>query len=559
MTVPDIFLSYNREDQAVARLFAEAFGREGFEVWWDVTLRSGEAYDEVTEAALRGAKAVVVLWSPRSVVSRWVRSEATIADRCKTLVPVMIEPCERPIMFELTQTAELSHWDGDAQNRAWQAFLADVGGIVARGRAKDAPVPAPAAADRARQVASRGRPSLAIMPFTNRSGEASDEVFARGMVEDLTDALSTSDGLRVIASSASRTYADAAYDAREVGRELDARYLLEGNVRRSDDQFRVTAQLVDTRDGAVLWSQKFDRPLNDLAALQEELATEVAANVGTGLNRAEVERALRKPGNLTAWEAIVRAEVRSVMQTAEGMKEGLEDARLAAALAPDYALAHAVHARSASVYYWQVPGARTEDVRDEIVHACNKALALDADNPSILFRVAEALCIIGSWRKGLRYAERANQIAPHRDGSLQAMIMVSIYYKQADEALRYLDAYDRIAPRGIHATVRLIQRSAAHYLKGEFQRALTYSEQAMMLNPSWFIGQMNIVGLLEKLGRREEALDALAEFKELAPDMTLEIIEVIHTGSLLAPDMAREMYDTIAAVWNAAEHGGTAR
>ncbi len=79
--MPDIFLSYNREDQTVARRFAERFEGEGFTVWWDTTLRAGEAYDEVTEAALNEAKAVVVLWSPRSVVSRWVRAEATQADR----------------------------------------------------------------------------------------------------------------------------------------------------------------------------------------------------------------------------------------------------------------------------------------------------------------------------------------------------------------------------------------------------------------------------------------------------------------------------------------------
>ncbi len=113
----DIFLSYNREDQAVARRFAAAFEAQGFSVWWDATLRSGEAYDQVTEKALRTAKAVVVLWSKKSVESRWVRAEATLANRYKTLVPVMIEPCERPIMFELTQTAELSHWQGDAADQ----------------------------------------------------------------------------------------------------------------------------------------------------------------------------------------------------------------------------------------------------------------------------------------------------------------------------------------------------------------------------------------------------------------------------------------------------------
>ena len=119
----DIFLSYNREDETVARIYAEAFERNGFSVWWDTTLRAGEAYDEVTEVALREARSVVVLWSPRSVVSRWVRAEATLAARNKTLVPVTIEACERPIMFELTQTADLRHWHGDAQDKAWLTFI----------------------------------------------------------------------------------------------------------------------------------------------------------------------------------------------------------------------------------------------------------------------------------------------------------------------------------------------------------------------------------------------------------------------------------------------------
>src|SRR6516165_15831 len=123
--MPDIFLSYTREDQATAQRFAEAFAAQGFSVWWDATLRSGEAYDQVTEEALRTAKAVVVLWSKRSVVSRWVRAEATLADRNRTLVPAMVEPCDRPIMFELTQTADLSRWQGDGGDPAWRGFLAD--------------------------------------------------------------------------------------------------------------------------------------------------------------------------------------------------------------------------------------------------------------------------------------------------------------------------------------------------------------------------------------------------------------------------------------------------
>ncbi|HXR51304.1 MAG TPA: toll/interleukin-1 receptor domain-containing protein, partial [Steroidobacteraceae bacterium] len=124
--MPDVFLSYSREDQVVARHFAEGLESEGFTVWWDQTLRSGEAYDQVTERALREAKAVVVLWSKHSVDSRWVRAEATTADRKGTLVPAMIENCDRPIMFELTHTTDLSRWRGEPRDPVWRAYVEDV-------------------------------------------------------------------------------------------------------------------------------------------------------------------------------------------------------------------------------------------------------------------------------------------------------------------------------------------------------------------------------------------------------------------------------------------------
>lgn len=122
----------------MARMFASSFAREGFNVWWDAAIHSGETFDEVIEKALRAACAVVVLWSPRSVGSRWVRAEATLADRNKTLAPVVIEPCDRPIIFELTHTVDLSHWQGDPHDSAWQVFLQDVRRLVESKRAKSA-------------------------------------------------------------------------------------------------------------------------------------------------------------------------------------------------------------------------------------------------------------------------------------------------------------------------------------------------------------------------------------------------------------------------------------
>lgn len=155
----DIFLSYARTDRPAARLFAEAFAEEGFNVWWDASLHSGETFDEVIEQKLRDAGAVVVLWSPRSVASRWVRAEATLADRRKKLAPAIIEECDRPIIFELTHAADLCDWKGDRTDIHWRTFVDDLHRLIdaredqqghaARPAATPAPapvaVPAPAA------------------------------------------------------------------------------------------------------------------------------------------------------------------------------------------------------------------------------------------------------------------------------------------------------------------------------------------------------------------------------------------------------------------------------
>ena len=138
--MPDIFISYSREDRAVAARFAEGLKRDGLDVWWDAALRAGETFDTVIEQALAQAKAVIVLWSPRSVQSRWVRAEATQADQNGTLIPVTIEPCKRPIIFELTHTCDLSAWEGDPADPAWVSFVSDIREMVSRAPAARASV-----------------------------------------------------------------------------------------------------------------------------------------------------------------------------------------------------------------------------------------------------------------------------------------------------------------------------------------------------------------------------------------------------------------------------------
>jgi hypothetical protein len=177
VSATDIFLSYARQDRAVARTFAEALGEEGLSVWWDASLHSGETFDEVIEQRLRDATAVVVLWSPRSVASRWVRAEATLADRRNKLAPAIIEPCDRPIIFELTHAAELAGWAGDRSDIRWRDFVGDLQRLVDAARAAPAPEPVPPAKP-ARIEALASAPQ---MPIRQPLRPGSDEViFAAG-------------------------------------------------------------------------------------------------------------------------------------------------------------------------------------------------------------------------------------------------------------------------------------------------------------------------------------------------------------------------------------------
>lgn len=135
----DIFISYSRDDRAAARHFAKCLEEDGFTVWWDAALHSGESFDQVIERELRAAAAAIVLWSPRSVASRWVRAEATLADRQGKLIPVIIEQCERPIIFELTHTNDLADWIGDKSDPRWKGLVDDIARLVGGRRGTAAP------------------------------------------------------------------------------------------------------------------------------------------------------------------------------------------------------------------------------------------------------------------------------------------------------------------------------------------------------------------------------------------------------------------------------------
>jgi TolB-like protein len=372
----DIFLSYSRDDQAAARRFAQQLEREGFSVWWDQTLSAGDAYDEVTEKALEAAAATVVLWSNNSVGSRWVRAEATTADRRGTLVPAMIEDCKRPIMFELRQTADLSHWKGDANDPAWRVFAEGLRRFT--GKTGDSP-----AAVRQQPATSRDRPlgkwvtivaaavlaisagiawslrgsapssdekvssvTLAVLPFANLSADREQDYFSDGLTEEILNALAQVPDLRVTGRTSSFSFKGRNEDLRSIAKQLAVENLLEGSIRKEGNRLRITAQLIDGRDGAHLWSKTYDRELKDVFSVQDEVSRDVAQALAVRLNVGDLSSGSGGTTNVAAYEKFLQARAaKATYDTANGEK-AVELAREAVALDPTFGAAWVSMAQS---------------------------------------------------------------------------------------------------------------------------------------------------------------------------------------------------------------------
>lgn len=298
----DIFLSYSREDQSIARRFAEGFARAGLSVWWDQALAPGEAFDDVTEKALEQAGIVVVLWSRTSVTSRWVRAEATWATSENKLVPVMIEHCKRPIMFELTQSVELLNWQGRDDDPVWQGLVESLAQRAGKPRNYGARTSLPPSLPSA-SASLR----VAVLPFADLSAARDQEYFSDGLTEEILNQLARIRELRVVGRTSSFSFKGRNEDLRDIARKLDVGHLLEGSVRKDADRLRITAQLVDGRDGSQHWSRTYDRKLASVFDLQEEIARDVASALSVSLEIGEASRARGGTKSLEAYDRYLQA------------------------------------------------------------------------------------------------------------------------------------------------------------------------------------------------------------------------------------------------------------
>ena len=263
----DIFVSYARSDKARVAPLVAAIEAKGWSVWWDPAIAAGQQFDDQIDTELQVASAVLVVWTPTSVASRWVRGEARDAAERGILVPVRFEDARLPIDVRAIQTTDLDKWGDDPASAPFQDLLRSLGTVIKRQRAS-----VKSAASSAPSAAAVPRVAICVLPFANMSGDQEQEYFSDGITEDIITDLSKVSALAVVSRNSAFMYKGKHVDVPKLARELKVGYVLEGSVRKAGGRVRITAQLVDGSSNEHLWAERYDRDLNDIFALQAEIS-----------------------------------------------------------------------------------------------------------------------------------------------------------------------------------------------------------------------------------------------------------------------------------------------
>ncbi|MDE2054548.1 MAG: TIR domain-containing protein [Xanthomonadaceae bacterium] len=289
----DVFISYARADKARVAPLVAAIQAKGWSVWWDPEISPGKEFDDEIDAELMSAKAVVVVWTPTSVVSRWVRGEARDAADRGVLVPVRFEQARLPIDVRAIHTTDLDDWDEDPASAPAQVCLHALAAMIAHASAAQAAEAKTHAATPAKKEAPRY--SVCVLPFLNMSGDPEQEYFSDGISEDIITDLNKVSALEVVSRNTAFAYKGKQMDASAIARKLKVTHVLEGSVRRAGGRVRITAQLTDATNDRQVWAERFDRETDDIFALQDEISHAIVKALRLQL-LPEERRAIRRRG-----------------------------------------------------------------------------------------------------------------------------------------------------------------------------------------------------------------------------------------------------------------------
>ena len=378
----------------------------------------------------------------------------------------------------------------------------------------DAPESAPVVPD---------KPSIAVLPFANMSGDPEQEYFADGMVEEITTALSRFTWLFVISRNSSFTFKGKAADIKEVGRRLGVRYVLQGAVRKASGKVRITGQLIEAATGAHIWADKFERDMTDIFALQDEVTLAVVSAIQPKLFQAEIALATRRrPEDLTAYDLYLRAVQQAVRSTRESLAEALRLVQRALELDPRFAsaaaLAGSCHLENVLRNYAIDP----QFERKETARLMRLALSLDDHDPDTLAPAALiSALLVGDCETEIEMADRAVALNPNSFYTWNCRGWVYKIAGQPEEAIRSFERAMRMSPVDPQLYTTFTGMGFAFIELRRFDEAIVAGKKALRQNPSYPGPYRCLASAFAHLGRDVEARGAAARMLEIDPAFTI--------------------------------------
>jgi TolB-like protein len=371
------------------------------------------------------------------------------------------------------------------------------------------------------------KPSIAVLPFDNISGDPEQEYFADGMVEEIITALARFRQLFVIARNSTFAYKGRAVDVKQIGRELGVRYVLEGSVRKAANRVRITGQLVDALTGAHLWADRFDGAPADIFDLQDEVTTSVVGAIAPKMEQAEIERARRKPTeSLDAYDHFLRGIANDHEATRETNREALRLFYKAMQLDPHFASAYGM---AAWCFVWRKANGWMTNREQEVAEAARlarRAVELGREDAVALGRGGLALAyVVGDLENGPAFVDRALVLNPNLAVTWLFSGWVHVYVGKPDTAIEHTARAMRLSPldplRGMMQTVT----GYAHFFGGRYDEAASWAREAMRELPH-YLGGLRLAAASNALADRlEEARTAMARLREVDPSHCLSNIQ----------------------------------
>jgi TolB-like protein len=370
------------------------------------------------------------------------------------------------------------------------------------------------------------KPSIAILPFDNMSGDPEQEYFADGITEDIIAALSSFRSLLVIARNSTFTYKGQATEVAQVARDLDVRYVLEGSVRKARNRVRVAAQLIDSETGGHIWAGHYDRDLGDIFALQDEVTERVVTTVMPALDLAERQRSARKvPENMDVWDCYQRGMWHTQRLTRDDLTAAQDLFDRATRLDPLSALGFTGLAwlgTAKATMHMLTPADETVTTAYE---AGKTAVALDDLDASAHSALGWLATLRREWFLGEAEFRRAIELNPNLAWGHAGLGAVCVYLGRLEEGERELDVSERLNPRDPYGAMWDNIRASSQFQAGRYEDSLATTERTLQKHPRWVVTITLQAASLSMLGELARARALQAQVREIKPDYRPVFIE----------------------------------